>query len=826
MPIKYDEQGAVKRPNKEIQLTKQMIEEFVECAKSVIYFAEKFYYIVHPVKGKMKIQLFDYQKEMLTNFQTNRFNILNCGRQLGKTTCSAIYILWFAMFNKEKKVAILANKADIAKKILEEIKLAYTLLPEYIKQGIVEFNAYNIKFDNGSEIICRATSPNSLRGHAISLLFLDEVAFVSPPSLAEEFWTSNLPTLSCLPKDTIILTDKGMKEIGDFIPENSKKGDYIPINNLNVWGKDGIEPASHFYVSPKSQTKIIRTKFGMKHESTLDHPIMCLDENGIGMKKCKDIKIGDYLRVDYGMNVYGNIEEANFELDCKNTVSYKILEGTKKLQESYINWLFETQETKDLCGNILYNNNQKILMCVQLMLLNMGILSSIEKSSLTILNTSLDTYHIPALSWIQNELPIKCNNINLRYLQSIRYKHEFSEKIESLIENKCFYVKVTSIEDNINDTYDLTCPNTHTFLQNGILGSNTGGSAIVVSTPKGTANLFYKIWKDAIDGQNSFVPLKVTWRQHPDRDEEWYKDTIKNVGKMQFLQEHECEFFGSSKTLIDGTFIVEHLKSVEPINQPDLHTKYWNTPKRGRRYCVSLDISHGIGADFSVANVFDITDGPNHTEQVFCYRRNDINVPEFTDIVYKIAKEWNNAYIIAETNGNLGEELIRLLSAEPYEYENLFYDYEKNRFGVFASRNTKPVSCAWLKEFIEQKNLIIKDKSLMEEFGYFEEIKENVFKSAKSKSCHDDLVMTCVWLSYFLKSKYFEDIKDSWPLEDAENFDDDNSESNENHAYDVWNSFLQKDFTDVEENWLDRDINQNSNYEKLAPDPRSGPIWW
>jgi hypothetical protein len=63
-------------------------------------------------------------------------------------------------------------------------------------------------------------------------------------------------------------------------------------------------------------------------------------------------------------------------------------------------------------------------------------------------------------------------------------------------------------------------------------------------------------------------------------------------------------------------------------------------------------------------------------------------------------------------------------------------------------------------------------------------------------------------------------------LYDDGNFDDDNSEANENHAYDVWNSFLQKDFTDVEENWLDRDINQNSNYEKLAPDPRSGPIWW
>jgi len=84
MPIKYDENGAVKRPNKEIKYTKEMIEKYANSAKSVIYFAENFYYIIHPTKGKMKIKLFDYQKQMLENFQNHQHNVLCCGRQLGK----------------------------------------------------------------------------------------------------------------------------------------------------------------------------------------------------------------------------------------------------------------------------------------------------------------------------------------------------------------------------------------------------------------------------------------------------------------------------------------------------------------------------------------------------------------------------------------------------------------------------------------------------------------------------------------------------------------------------------------------------------------------
>ena len=208
MPIKYDDQGKLKRPNKELPMTRDNIEEFMKCANSVTYFAENYYYIINPVKGASLIPLRDYQVTMLENMQNNRFNILLAARQVGKTTCSAIYMLWYAMFQKYKCVAILANKADLAKAILDEIKYAYEELPEFLKPGATEYNAFNVKFDNNSEIICKATSPDALRGLSVSLLMLDEFAFV-PSGIANQFWAANYPTLATGGAAIVVSTPNG-----------------------------------------------------------------------------------------------------------------------------------------------------------------------------------------------------------------------------------------------------------------------------------------------------------------------------------------------------------------------------------------------------------------------------------------------------------------------------------------------------------------------------------------------------------------------------------------------------------------------------------------
>ena len=169
MPIQYKEDGSVKRPDKKMAFDRAMLLNYAQCAKSIEYFAEKFFHIVAK-NGKQLIRLRPYQKLMLSHFLKDRFTILNIGRQSGKTTTVGIYALWYAMYNKDKTIAILANNAVMAKAILAEIKDAYEDMPEYLKPGVKEYNAHSVIFDNGCKILARATSPNSLRGETVNLL--------------------------------------------------------------------------------------------------------------------------------------------------------------------------------------------------------------------------------------------------------------------------------------------------------------------------------------------------------------------------------------------------------------------------------------------------------------------------------------------------------------------------------------------------------------------------------------------------------------------------------------------------------------------------------
>lgn len=194
MPIQYDDRYLL-RPGIKKEYTAEMIQHIMSCSRDVLYFASNFYTIIHPTKGQMIIPLFKFQKEMLKAFQENRFNIILSARQIGKSTCACIFILWFAIFNKDKTIAILANKQNTAKSLIEDIKKAYAELPAWIKPGLEEYNALNITFENGTKIFASATTEDALRGESVSLLFCDEFAFV-PQNIAEAFWKSNFPTLS------------------------------------------------------------------------------------------------------------------------------------------------------------------------------------------------------------------------------------------------------------------------------------------------------------------------------------------------------------------------------------------------------------------------------------------------------------------------------------------------------------------------------------------------------------------------------------------------------------------------------------------------------
>lgn len=194
----YQDETLVKRAYTKISYTVQQIEELSACMDPVTgpyYFISNFMYVQHPTKGKEKLELYDYQDELLHNYHRYRKSVNMLGRQLGKTTVAAGYLLWYAMFVEDATILIASNKYDGAQEIMHRVRYAYESIPDHIRAGVKEYNKRSMAFDNGSRIVATTTTENTGRGMSLSLVYLDEFAFVEP-NIAKEFWTALSPTLS------------------------------------------------------------------------------------------------------------------------------------------------------------------------------------------------------------------------------------------------------------------------------------------------------------------------------------------------------------------------------------------------------------------------------------------------------------------------------------------------------------------------------------------------------------------------------------------------------------------------------------------------------
>lgn len=172
--LAFDGNNYLRPANVQISYTKELIEEWVKCRDSIQYFAENYVYIISLDKGKIKPKIRDYQQRMIDTFDKERFIITLASRQVGKTVSSMIFILHFILFNQDKNIAILANKAATSSKILRDIKAVYELLPKWLQQGVKVWNAGSIRLENGCSIFASSTSSNSIRGESINILFIDE----------------------------------------------------------------------------------------------------------------------------------------------------------------------------------------------------------------------------------------------------------------------------------------------------------------------------------------------------------------------------------------------------------------------------------------------------------------------------------------------------------------------------------------------------------------------------------------------------------------------------------------------------------------------------
>ena len=201
----------VKKDGVNEQWTPDLIQEYKKCMVDPVYFVEHYCKVISLDEGIVNFKLYPYQRKMFQQFQENRFNVVLACRQSGKSISACAYLLWYALFNPEKTVAILANKGQTAGEMLSRITLMLENIPFFIQPGSKAVNKRSLEFSNNSRIIASATSGNSIRGMSVNLLYLDEFAFVER---ASEFYTSTYPVVSA-GKDTKVIVTSTANGIGN-----------------------------------------------------------------------------------------------------------------------------------------------------------------------------------------------------------------------------------------------------------------------------------------------------------------------------------------------------------------------------------------------------------------------------------------------------------------------------------------------------------------------------------------------------------------------------------------------------------------------------------
>ena len=237
----YRDNPLLKRIGVTINYTQEQTEEYVKCAQDPIYFT-KYIKIITLDEGIVPFEMYDFQKEMIQTFHDNRFVIVKCPRQVGKTTTTIAYLLWTILFQDSQTVAVLANRGDTARKILAKLQLAYENLPMWLQQGVVEWNKGRIELENHSVIIADSTSSSAARSGSFNIVFLDEFAFV-PSNIAYEFFTSVYPVITAGTKTKILIvsTPNGMNLFYKIWNDSvNKRNNYIPfeIHWSQVPGRD------------------------------------------------------------------------------------------------------------------------------------------------------------------------------------------------------------------------------------------------------------------------------------------------------------------------------------------------------------------------------------------------------------------------------------------------------------------------------------------------------------------------------------------------------------------------------------------------------------
>ena len=296
------------------------------------------------------------------------------------------------------------------------------------------------------------------------------------------------------------------------------------------------------------------------------------------------------------------------------------------------------------------------------------------------------------------------------------------------------------------------------------ISSGSESKIVLVSTPNGL-NHFYAIWQNAIEKRNQYQHIQVMWQDVPGRDESWKNDTLSamNFDVEKFDQEYNCEFLGSSGTLIAGWKLKELVHQTPLVEREGL-TQYIS-PQEGHVYIMLCDVSRGKGLDYSAFQLIDVTTMPY--QQACVYRNNAISPIDYADFIHRSAIAYNNASVLVEIN-DIGEQVSHSLHYD-FGYENVLFTENAGRSGkritggfgggsvdkgIRTTKIVKSVGCSILKLLIEQNQFVVNDFHTISELSTFSK-KGTSYEAEPGK--HDDLVMCLVLFAWLSEQQYFKD---------------------------------------------------------------------
>lgn len=777
-------------------LTREELEILAKVPNDVFLFS-LFCYVIHPVRGKVRFELYPYQKSVLYQFVKERFNILLKFRQAGITELISMYCLWLAMYHPNKKINIISIKDTTAKKVLKKIKFMYKNLPWYLQTPIIngragEFgSASMIEFDNGSFIESIPTSSEAGRSESLSLLVIDEAAIVR---WAAQIWAAAFPTLSCSVGSTPVFL-RHYEEIKKGYPKPiteqiklrtlcPKQKGVLDISNLGyytlthtgswkkiLWTQNKGKLETWFVKDNRGKKagytpkhRLFTTKGWKTVEEIIDQNLNIIQAD----TKVDQLKLHKQVKAP-SKEILKPIEEfpGYFVSNLGKVYSDSPRRGFYELtprpnKDGYLKVALKKAGVKRETGSTRNQGKGKTFQRSVHLLVAEAFLGPKPnpKSQVDHINNQRDCNHINNLRYISSSDNVKKSfeyNLNatifgiqgdklpnllkrgrilemaeegFSYREIARevypeYKqaHKFVKRILTERGSRVYISKLQVVKKCQRTIYDIHVEDDNSYISaNNYINHNTGGSAIVNSTPYGVGNFYHSTWVDAIAGGNPFNPIRLYWQMHPERDENWYKQMASALGPKRTAQEIDGDFLSSGNTVFDLADIkaIEDCLSDYPVIKKRFNGQYrqYLEPQSDKEYFIGADVSTGRASDYSA---FTCMDKQGEEQAVFKGR---IPIDKYAKLLGDTGQLYNWATIAPESN-DVGMAVTTKLQDEGYPklyyYQKMLKKKGKSRPevdkspGWLTTQKNRSVIIENLEQDIREEYVIIKDPFFVQE---------------------------------------------------------------------------------------------------------------